>query len=151
VGNIFGFTGREFDSESHLYYYRARYYDPALGRFLSADPIGFAAGDSNFYRYVSNNPLKYKDPSGKIIPAILATYVAYEVGYFIGSLFNSATTDTTISGTYSGGYSAFSNLNEQILPASNLFSQPDTYKVIDDAVNKRREQYLDEQIQRQCQ
>ena len=42
VGNIFGFIGPEFDSESHLYYYRARYYDPGIGRFLSADPIGFS-------------------------------------------------------------------------------------------------------------
>jgi RHS repeat-associated protein len=64
VGNIFGFTGREFDSESHLYYYRARYYAPGIGRFLSADPIGFDSKDSNFYRYVFNNPLKYTDPQG---------------------------------------------------------------------------------------
>jgi RHS repeat-associated protein len=64
VGNIFGFTGREFDSESHLYYYRARYYDTKLGRFISADPIGFRGGDFNMYRYVSNNPVNYKDPTG---------------------------------------------------------------------------------------
>jgi len=55
------------DSESHLYYYRARYYNPALGWFLSADPIGFGCGDSNFYRYVENRPLIAKDPSGKIL------------------------------------------------------------------------------------
>jgi len=52
------------DSESHLYYYRARYYDPALGRFLSADPIGFGGGDTNFYRYVENNPNRFRDPFG---------------------------------------------------------------------------------------
>ncbi|MBK9112497.1 MAG: hypothetical protein IPM88_12680 [Nitrospira sp.] len=45
-------TGREFDSESGLYYYRARYYDALMGRFLQKDPIGFGSGDSNFYRYV---------------------------------------------------------------------------------------------------
>jgi RHS repeat-associated protein len=65
VGNIFGFTGREFDSESHLYYYRARYYDPKLGRFISEDPIGFYGEDFNIFRYVGNNPLRFKDPSGK--------------------------------------------------------------------------------------
>ena len=43
---------------------RARYYDPKVGRFLSEDPIGFAGGDSNLYRYVSNNSIKYRDPRG---------------------------------------------------------------------------------------
>lgn len=54
----------------YKYYYRARYYDPALGRFLSEDPIGFKSQDTNFYRYVFNNPLKHTDPSGKAIPLI---------------------------------------------------------------------------------
>jgi RHS repeat-associated protein len=62
--NIFGYTGREIDSESSFYYYRARYYVPALGRFLSSDPIGFGGGDTNLYRYVGNNPIRYNDPSG---------------------------------------------------------------------------------------
>ena len=59
-----GFTGREFDSESGLMYYRARYYDPVMGRFLSEDPIGFKAGDTNLNRYVYNSPYRYLDPSG---------------------------------------------------------------------------------------
>jgi RHS repeat-associated protein len=60
----FGYTGRELDSETGLYYYRARYYDPSTGRFISADPIGFDAGDANLYRYVFNSPTNYTDPSG---------------------------------------------------------------------------------------
>lgn len=40
------------------------YYDPRTGRFLSQDPIGFAGGDTNLYRYVSNKPTVDKDPSG---------------------------------------------------------------------------------------
>ena len=60
----FSYTGREFDAETGNYYYRARYYDPSAGRFISEDPISFAAGDSNIYRYVGNNPLFYLDPSG---------------------------------------------------------------------------------------
>ena len=47
-----------------LYYYRARYYDPKTGRFLSRDPIGFAGGDVNLYRYVRNNPINFRDPYG---------------------------------------------------------------------------------------
>ena len=58
------FTGREWDPETGLYYYRARYYDPTLGRFLSEDPIGAASGDANFYAYVFNSPVNFRDPSG---------------------------------------------------------------------------------------
>ncbi len=53
--NPYRYTGREFDSETGLYYYRARYYDSASGRFLSEDPIGFNGG-ANFYRYVRTTP-----------------------------------------------------------------------------------------------
>ena len=57
------FTGREADGTG-LYYYRARYYHPGLGRFISEDPIGFLGGDVNLYAYVWNNPLRFLDPSG---------------------------------------------------------------------------------------
>ena len=62
----FGYTSRERDEVTGLMYYRARYYDPAVGRFLSEDPLGFDAGDANFYRYVFNSPTNYTDPSGEI-------------------------------------------------------------------------------------
>jgi RHS repeat-associated protein len=60
----YGYTGREQDNETGLDYYRARYYDASNGRFISEDPIGFNAGDSNLTRYVGNSPINYKDPSG---------------------------------------------------------------------------------------
>ena len=60
----FTFTGREYDPESGLYFYRARYYDPRAGRFLTKDPIGFASGDTNLYRYLGNDPLNLIDPFG---------------------------------------------------------------------------------------
>src|SRR5262249_27081825 len=63
--NPFQYTGREFDPETGLSYYRARYYDPSAGRFLSEDPLGFGAGDANFYPYVGNSPTNMIDPSGK--------------------------------------------------------------------------------------
>ena len=64
VDTIFGFTGRESDEESDLYYYRARYYDPHLGQFASEDPLGFEAKDPNLSRYVGNGPVDAMDPSG---------------------------------------------------------------------------------------
>jgi RHS repeat-associated protein len=60
----YGYTGREHDEEIGLTYYRARYYDPATGRFIGEDPIGFRAGDTNIYRYVGNSPLNGTDPTG---------------------------------------------------------------------------------------
>jgi len=61
------FTGREWDAEIGLYYYRARYYDPKVGRFLSEDPLRFDGGDVNLYAYVRNNPVLFTDPTGEII------------------------------------------------------------------------------------
>ncbi|MBI4001157.1 MAG: hypothetical protein HY348_05170 [Nitrospira defluvii] len=63
VEQPYTYTGREFDAETGLYYYRARYYDAMTGRFLQKDPIGYP-GDINFYRYVRNIPTKFADPYG---------------------------------------------------------------------------------------
>jgi RHS repeat-associated protein len=57
------YTGRENDGATGLYYYRARYYSPQLGRFISEDPIGIGGG-SNFYTYVRGNPIALRDPLG---------------------------------------------------------------------------------------
>ncbi len=57
------YTGREFDSESGLYYYRARSYDSTAGRFLEKDPIGLSGG-INLYTYVKDNPVNLTDPDG---------------------------------------------------------------------------------------
>jgi RHS repeat-associated protein len=59
----FAFQGRELDSETGLYYYRARYYDPQVGRFMSEDPISFAGG-VNLYTFAFNNPVNLLDPLG---------------------------------------------------------------------------------------
>ena len=60
----FSYTGRELDPETGLYNYRSRYYDLAIGQFISPDTIGFAGGDANLYRYVVNSPVNYIDPFG---------------------------------------------------------------------------------------
>ncbi|MEA3306710.1 MAG: RHS repeat-associated core domain-containing protein [Elusimicrobiota bacterium] len=64
IGNPFLFTSREYESETGLYYYRARYYNPDIGRFLQEDPISFSGGNTNLYVYVSNNPINLRDPKG---------------------------------------------------------------------------------------
>ena len=64
VSTRYRFAGREFDKATGLSYNRARYYDASNGRFISQDPIKFAGGDANLYRYVSNNPIDDSDPSG---------------------------------------------------------------------------------------
>lgn len=92
-GDRFRFTGREFDVATGLYYYRARFYDPALGRFISQDPLGFQARDVNLHRYVNNGPLGATDPLGFSTEGApyakqvtIATYIACGsiVGGFIG-------------------------------------------------------------------
>jgi RHS repeat-associated protein len=62
-GNPYTFTGRRHDSESDLFYYRARYYSPNLGRFLQTDPI-VGKKEQNLYVYILNNVINHKDPQG---------------------------------------------------------------------------------------
>jgi RHS repeat-associated protein len=63
VGNTYTYTGREWDADAGLYYYRARWYDPDVGRFMSEDPIGLKGG-INLSIYVKNNPITASDPLG---------------------------------------------------------------------------------------
>ncbi len=61
----YAFTGREWEPETALYYYRARFYDPEIGRFISEDPLRFRGGE-NFYLYVDDDPANFADPSGRV-------------------------------------------------------------------------------------
>ena len=72
--NPFQYTAREFDPETSLYYYRARYYDPAAGRFISEDPIEFAGSGPDFYVYATNQVTNWVDPFGTNVacPTFLA-------------------------------------------------------------------------------
>jgi len=62
--NRFLFTGREYDKETDLYFYRARYYNPQIGRFLQTDPVGYDAG-MNLYEYCENDAVNLDDPFGE--------------------------------------------------------------------------------------
>jgi RHS repeat-associated protein len=66
LANSYMFTGRRFDIETGLYYYRARYYNPHIGRFMQTDHVGYGAG-INWYLYCGNNTLAFVDPSGRTL------------------------------------------------------------------------------------
>jgi RHS repeat-associated protein len=80
------FTGRENDGTG-LFYYRARYYNPTLGRFISEDPIEFGGADSNLYAYAFNDPINTTDPTGEIAPWLAACVggAAFDAGWQLGS------------------------------------------------------------------
>jgi RHS repeat-associated protein len=61
--NTFQYAGRENEGNG-LYYYRARFYSPLLGRFISEDPMGFTGSGPNAYAYVGNDPIDFSDPFG---------------------------------------------------------------------------------------
>lgn len=107
IKNPFAFTSREWDEEFDLYNFRARYYSPNIGRFIQEDPIGWKAGNGNFYNYVSNNPINFSDPSGLKTEICSAPFQPFE-----GSdiTFNHHfVCVTTSKGTTCGGTSAEGN------------------------------------------
>jgi len=68
----FGFAGGLYDPDTGLTRFGARDYDADAGRWTAKDPIGFRGGDTNLYAYVSNDPVNWKDPSGRVVPIVAA-------------------------------------------------------------------------------
>src|ERR1019366_1453267 len=74
-----GYTGREYNAVTGLQYNRNRYYDPSTRRWMTKDPLGFAAGDTNLYRYVKNQQANFTDPRGTE-PGTIALGTAIALG-----------------------------------------------------------------------
>lgn len=111
--NPFRYTGREWDQETVLYYYRARYYDGANGRFLGEDAARYRGASLNFYSYAINSPAVLKDPDGNN-PACL-------VGGLLGTaLYNSYVIYQSLHG-HSQCYAGMSGLGKILEGNSDAF------------------------------
>src|SRR5438128_1362882 len=77
-GLVYLFQGGRYDTATGLYNFRHRDLSPVLGRWLQPDPLGFAGGDSNLYRYVSNGPGNTTDPSGLAETRVVLTPMTEE-------------------------------------------------------------------------
>jgi RHS repeat-associated protein len=137
TSNAFGFTGRELDT-SDLYFYRGRYYDARLQRFLNEDPIEFFGGDPDLYVYVHNNPTTNIDPFGLCTPcagAVAGGTVAGPPGAVVGAIggviagavIADMITDVIRSSTLGGDDPAFNSpeaLADAIREAQRVLSDP---------------------------
>ena len=89
------YTGHITDTDTGLVYMQARYYDPAIGRFLSQDPMGFAQGGVGYfnrYAYVGNDPLNMTDPTGEFGHILGAGALAGAVGFVTNAAVQQLTT-----------------------------------------------------------
>jgi RHS repeat-associated protein len=87
--SVYRFTGQEYDAEYDLYNYNARLYDPVMCRFTTADtivPDWTNPQTLNRYAYVTNNPLKYTDPSGHALHWAAAIFISMLVGMVVGGV-----------------------------------------------------------------
>ena len=108
------FDGEQYDETSGLIYLRARYYDPDTGRFLTMDPAAFDPTDTqslNGYAFANNNPLRYADPSGKVITIVAGAVIGGFAGLGIeawnqhnqGTLNWQKALGATTAGAFAGG------------------------------------------------
>lgn len=156
VDNFYTFTGREYDNESGLYYFRARMYDPALGRFLTEDPhSGELINPLTFIsRYVAllNNPLINLDPTGKdVVPPKLsdiqnsfrmiaifspATYVMpfFQHGDYISNVFKNINSAGDFSGI--GSSSAYNSFPQPLKYATLGIYAIINFKVLGGRIEK---------------
>jgi RHS repeat-associated protein len=126
TGNRFLFTGREWIKELRLYDYRARMYQPELGRFLQPDPQEFTAGDYNLYRYCHNDPVNRSDPTG--LESLTASIWNHEMWMQSGTLLTSRGFDLWKQGSAylarpTGNYKN-TNVNDHVPKNGEIGSEP---------------------------
>ena len=122
----FTYTGREWEPEVGMYFYRARYMDPRLGRFISQDPLAFSAGDINIYAYVLNAPINYVDPYGLDV-----TVTLYEGAHGFGHTGIGVNTSST-EGFYprdGGGFRVIAGMDVPGIIKSDTAAQIDTITI----------------------
>ena len=107
VGNTIFFAGETFDTSTGLYFDRARYYDPQLGRFISEDPIGYAGSGANLYAYCGDNPTDATDPFGT---QIRGRPIGIPVGRWFSHLPDQFELSSRLTGT-AAGYWALSRIH----------------------------------------
>ncbi len=111
-GNSLQYTGRESDNTG-LYFYRARYYDPVLKRFIAEDPIGIAGG-LNFYAFVHGKPTILRDPSG----------LDFQFGASIsGTLFGPPTGNLALGSIGLSGGTGFGISTDGTLGGTSIYGQ----------------------------
>ena len=126
IDNPYYFTGRHLDAETGLYYYRARYYSPTLGRFIQTDPIGYQGG-MNLYAYCSSNPVGLVDALGLCATSgTIADWVYYSYFGTEGSGYNLAGA-AHVRSAYNATVSAFGPgiTNAQRSWAQAYYNSPD--------------------------
>ncbi|MFO0847151.1 MAG: putative Ig domain-containing protein [Gemmataceae bacterium] len=137
VDDRYRFTGREFDVATSEYYYRARFYDPMRGRFLTSDSTGLTVDEVNPYRYVANDPLGATDPTGlitlfeyvKVNAARLGpTYASLQsLGLVVGSKFQNAAAfiqklGTSVGNTYTRFGQGYEKIGNKVQDGISYFT-----------------------------
>jgi len=120
-GNRFMFTGREYLATLGLYDYRNRFYHPGLGRFLQPDPIGFAAGDANLFRYCGGDPVNFVDPSGLDVEVSQTGPGNYVFNFPTNFVGNGSVFTQSVQGSFSGQFGAYNVIS---VVGGRSFGQP---------------------------